>query len=244
MTELELQLTRLAAELDWPPAPDVAAAVRARLPEDRPRRRRPGRRALVVALVVVVVGVGAAFAVPSARTTILRWLGLRGVRIELVDRLPAVSVTQRLGLGSRVTLAEARRRAGYRLVTLPAAGAPNAVYFRSSPPGGEASFLYGTPSHLRLLVSQFVGVAEPQLVKKIATGDTRIEFLRIGGGPAIWLSGAPHFFLYSDADRQVRQEARLAGNTLLWQRGRLTLRLEGALSKQDAVRLAGSARSS
>jgi hypothetical protein len=38
------------------------------------------------------------------------------------------------------------------------------------------------------------------------------------------------------------EELRLAGNTLLWVQGDLTLRLEIAGSREDALRIAGSMR--
>jgi hypothetical protein len=70
-----------------------------------------------------------------------------------------------------------------------------------------------------------------------------VEEVTVGGEPGYWFSGEPHFFTYIDADGQFREErTRLAGNTLIWQRGDLTLRLEGQLPKEEAVRIAESMR--
>ena len=71
MTELERALVRLGDELAFPAAPDVSARVLARVAEPPPRRRR---RALVLVLAVLAVAIGAAFAVPQARTAILELL--------------------------------------------------------------------------------------------------------------------------------------------------------------------------
>ncbi|HWC41363.1 MAG TPA: DUF4367 domain-containing protein, partial [Actinomycetota bacterium] len=65
----------------------------------------------------------------------------------------------------------------------------------------------------------------------------------VGGQPGYWFSGEPHFFTYQDARGNLREEqTRLAGNTLIWQRGDLTLRLEGELSQEEALRIAESMR--
>ena len=83
MSSLEQRLQRLGQELEYPPEPDVAPAVLVRLD----RRPFPWR-VVAVALAVLAVAVGAAFAVPQARTTILKWFHLRGVTVERVETLP------------------------------------------------------------------------------------------------------------------------------------------------------------
>ena len=79
MNELEQRLHALGQELEYPPEPDVAPAVLAQLD----RRPFPWR-AVAIAVAVLAVALGAAFAVPQARTTILRWFHLRGVTVERV----------------------------------------------------------------------------------------------------------------------------------------------------------------
>ena len=64
-----------------------------------------------------------------------------------------------------------------------------------------------------------------------------------GGAPGIFLSGGPHVVFYRDASGEIRNETlRLAGNTLLWERGELLLRLESALPLEEALRVARSVR--
>src|SRR5262249_40083437 len=74
MTELELQLAALGHELELPREPDLAPAVLERLEGRRPFPWRP----VALAFAVVAVAVGAAFAVPQARTAILRFFHLGG----------------------------------------------------------------------------------------------------------------------------------------------------------------------
>ncbi|HEY6055886.1 MAG TPA: hypothetical protein VIU86_18290, partial [Gaiellaceae bacterium] len=79
MSELEQALVALGRELALPPAPDLAAAVGGRL--ERRRRLRPW---LVVAL-ALLAALAVAFAVPQARSAILRFFHIRGAQVTLVD---------------------------------------------------------------------------------------------------------------------------------------------------------------
>jgi hypothetical protein len=70
-----------------------------------------------------------------------------------------------------------------------------------------------------------------------------LERLTFDGGPAFWITGQAHRVFYRDKQGTIREETiRLAGNVLLWQRGALTLRLEGALDREEALRIAASLR--
>jgi hypothetical protein len=242
MPELELALRDLGGSLDWPAAPDLEAPVRRRMGEAPARRPLVSRRALVVALAVLAVAVGAVFAVPQSRAAILEFFHLRGVTIERVQELPTVSVQTGLGtfLGDRVTLAEARERASFEVVVPQALGEPDEVYFQEGPPpGGMVSFIYGTSDDPRALVTQFAARVKDVIFKKVAP-EGKIEAVTVDGQPGYWLEGA-HFFSYLDREGDMQSEqVRLAGNVLLWERGTRTLRLEADISKQEALRIAAS----
>ena len=241
MPDLERDLRELGASIDYPPTPDVAEAVRRRIVE--PKRRRPWRRpAFVIALAVLAIGVGAVMAVPQARSALLEWLGLRGVEIERVPTQPAApAVGADLDLGERVTLAEARRLARYR-VLVPAEEA-DGVYFSPLLPGGQVSFVYGTNGRTRLLVSEFRAGVEEQFIRKAAGPGTRVDRVRVNGGRGFWLEGAPHEFVFLDPQGNPSLETlRLARNTLLWEQGGLTLRIEGDVTKEEALRVARGMR--
>lgn len=252
MTELELQLRALSGEIDFPPTPDLRARVRARLGEKRARRPLVPRRGLVIALAALALAVGAAFAVPPARTAILEWLGLRGVEIRRVGEPPTVpttpgSTTQTptvgadLALGTRVTLAEARRRAVFP-VSVPKLEElqPPEVYFASSLPGGQVALVYG-PADQRLLLTQFRATPGFPYIQKSVGPGTRVERVTVDRQPGFWLSGDLHGLIYQDSSGDIREETlRLVGNVLLWERGSVTLRLEGADTKAEALRMARS----
>ncbi|HYN64560.1 MAG TPA: hypothetical protein VES36_08150, partial [Candidatus Limnocylindrales bacterium] len=56
-----------------------------------------------------------------------------------------------------------------------------------------------------------------------------------------WIEGGEHYFFFRDANGQVLDATiRLVGTTLMWERDGLTVRIEGAPSLPDAVRIAES----
>jgi hypothetical protein len=241
MAELELELRRLGAELSWPETPELAGRVRSRL-EAAPRRRlRLDRRALAVAFAALAV-LGAVMAVPPARSAILDWLGFGGVEIRRVEELPEVPAGGRLVLGERVTLDEARRRSGHPVLVPAAAGRPDAVFVATFLPGQPVALVYGSLDEPRLLVLEFR--AAP-LIQKTLSAETRSEAVTVHSEEGLWIEGPRHTFLLRTLEQDaVADTQRLAGNTLLWRRGELTLRIEGELSKAEALRIAESVRPS
>ena len=240
MPELETALRQLGATVEFPEEPDFVDGVRRRM------REAPGRgwappRLLLVGLAVLVVAVGAIMAVPSARTAVLEWLGIKGVSVTRVDTLPKTRLLSEVDLGERITLARARREApwlvepAYSLIV-----PPDEVYFSRDVPGGQVVFLWGTRDDAQMLMTQSPGEAYGE--KMLGEG-TNAESVDVDGKPGIWFSGPPHVFIYRDRRGAIREEtARLAGNTLLWQHGDLTLRLEGDLKKAGALAIAASVR--
>jgi hypothetical protein len=230
MPELETALRQLGREVEFPPTPDVASAIRGRL-----ERRQWWRRPAAIAVAILAVAIGAVLAVPPARTAILDWLGLRNVSVVHVDTLPAAKPLRNLDLGSKTTLAEARRQAPWLLVP---DNQPDAVYLSDSLPGGKVTLLWGTPSSPRLLLTEVTGRA---YIEKVIDGDTSVEPVDIGDAGA-WFSG-DHVVMFSDRAGVFHEgRARLAGSTLVWQVGDVTLRLEGDLTKEEALRIGRTAQ--
>ena len=245
MPDLVLRLRELAPRIEYPPTPDLAGAVRTRLAAEAPRRAFGLRRALVIAFAVLIVAVAAVMAVPQARTAILEWLGLRGVKIERVPTQPTAPVEAELGLGDRVALDEARRRAAYDVLVPDAEGLGEpAVYYSSLVQGGQVGFVYRADGgRVHLLITEFKGSLEDDFIHKSAGPETTIERVEVNGQAGFWLEGEPHEFLYLDqAGQPIMETLRLAGNTLLWTQGELTLRLEGDVTKEEALAVAESMR--
>jgi hypothetical protein len=162
-------------------------------------------------------------------------------------------LSERLDLGTPVSLNEARSRAGFRVLapTLPDYARPDLVLYRPFPPGGQVALVYlprsGLPeSHntgVGLLLTEFRGSIERPFVEKGLGPGTRLEQVSVSGGSGFWIAGELHVFIYRDAGGDVRdEERRLAGNVLLWEQGGLTLRIEGEVSKDEALRIAASMR--
>jgi hypothetical protein len=265
--DLDAALADLGAALRFPPTPDLASAVTTRLEQApaaaraRARPRRPWlagwRRLAVAGLAVVLLAAGVLAASPGTREAVARRLGLRGIGVELGGPTPPTVTTKPgarldLGLGQRVTLEEARRRAGFPvLVPGTGLGRPDAVFVDPAvPAGGRVDLVYrarpGLPASpftdAGLLITEFRGQLAPEFFKKVV-GAGIVKEVVVSGGPGYFLSGDPHFFSYQDTTGQYREErTRLAGNTLIWQRGELTLRLEGDISADRAIRIAESMR--
>ena len=242
MSALEQQLAALGRALDVPESPDVTARVLADL-EARRRPARPPRRLVLALALVALAALLAALAIPDARSALLRFLQIGGARIELVDELPPVPadpVELDLTLGQPVSLAEARRRAGFDLLELEEH--PDAVYLGSR---DTVWFLYGEPDAVRLLVAQTpdTEVDEPFVFKKLAESGTQVERASARGEPAYFVSGEPHLVMLLDEfGLEIPESVRLARNVLLWEEEGRTVRLEGDLTLADALELAESMR--
>jgi hypothetical protein len=264
MTELEQALRGLSAEIEYPPTPDLAGMTAGRIRGGEraglgsPRRARVWtfpprtlRRSLVVALAVLLISAGAVFAaVPGMRNTVLELFGLRGATVEVRSELPQAELATKLRLGEPLPLGEIRRLADFSPLVPSSLRPPKRTYLRRTSWGDEVSFVYPPqpglprgPYGFGLLVGQFRGDLVPGYVGKIVGRSTSVERLRIGRHRALWIAGAPHYFVYRAPDgRVIEGTLRLARNVLLVERGRLLVRLEGELSKRRALAIASSLR--
>ena len=246
---LEQRLAALAAEVEFPPTPDLAATVRSRIAEGAPRPPRrpvPARRSLALALAVLLVLAAVAGAVPAVRDAVGDLLGLDGATVERVPQMPEAPGS--LDLGRPVTLAEARERVAFpvRVPADTALGEPDAVYLRGRRPFAQVTLVHrpqpGLPriatGPVGLLLTEFRGDLDPDLVQKFIGPGTGTRRVRVCPDDGFWIEG-PHSFAYRDAQGEVRTEdRRLAANTLLWQRGPVLLRLESELPLRRALEIA------
>jgi len=236
---LEQRLAALAPEIQYPPTPDLAPAVAARLSEAAPRRRRmrPARRSLALALGALALLAGAAGAVPAVRDAVGDILGLDGATVERVPRLPASPGG--IDLGRPVTARHAERELGARLLVAHDAslGRPDGVYLRGRGRTAQATLVYGG-----VLLTQFRGDLNPELVGKFIGPDTGTRRVRVRGEPGFWIEG-PHSFGYRGPDGQIRvEELRPSGSALLWTQEPMLLRLEAGLSLRRALEIARDVR--
>jgi hypothetical protein len=255
--ELVAALQDLGAAIDYPESADQVPAVRARLTEKRPwpaSRWKQPRWQLAAAVVALVVAFTAILAAsPAARHAVAGWLGLRGVEIEYGgSRIPPTSAAagSGLALGEQTSLAEAKRRASFPVLLLPERfGPPDEAYHSASPPGGRITLLYRATPELPeasitgagLLLTQFRAQVDQAFARKVVGAGARVEEVAVAGGRGYWFEGAPHRLVFADENGQFFEDrSRLAGNTLVWERGDVTLRLESALSRDASIELAES----
>lgn len=222
---LEAALRQVGAELEFPPEPQVAGRVAARL-----SARRRTRRPWLIALAAAVLAVAVAFAVPPARSALLRFFGIQGATIERVAERPVFTQQTNRKLGVPVTLEEARRRAPFPLLVPD--GAARVFY--------DADIPAVTFDLSGRLLTEFRGASTPYVEKSAGPG-TAIEQTSVHGWFGYWLEGERHRVVFRDARGRVL-ESRAAGNVLLWEQSGLTLRLEGARTKAEALRTAGTLR--
>ncbi|HEX5013224.1 MAG TPA: hypothetical protein VFV72_03620 [Candidatus Limnocylindrales bacterium] len=271
-TALEGELREIASAIAYPSAGsspnDIASHVRDRIsagpPTARPTRGfigwlrgRPVRRSLVVAIAVLLIVVAVAGAVG---------LGVPGIRILFGGPTawpsPSASVNtsarpsatagtlgQSLGLGTRVNLEDAERLAGLDLIlpTDPAIGPPDAAYVfanRVALVWGERPGLPADPSSgVGLLINEFRGTVDEGYYTKVLDSDATVTPVNVGDSSGYWIGGSPHFFFYRDPTGQfVDETARDVGDTLIWNDGPVTYRLESQLDMDEAVRIAESLR--
>ena len=213
----------------------------------------------LAAVLLLTAIVGGLVLVPEARKAIADRLGLQGVLIRWVDEVPTPApsrVGAPLLLGRPVSLDDARTAVDFPVRVPAAAGfdAPPEIYLLDQDQGAMVSFVYppgpGLPptdeTGVGALLTQFQGAADRDLIEKGLHNDgaaeTHLEAVSVDGEPAYWISGSPHafFFVCYDAGECRQERSRLAGNVLIWEQDGVTLRLESALSREDALAIAES----
>lgn len=225
MSSLEQRLQALGRELAFPPEPDLAGRARSTA------RPFPWRW---VALAAAVIAIAAAFAVPSARTSILRFFHIRGATVERVETLPeAQERSSADGLGRRLSLEQAQRRVGFRLL-LPPLPAKPPVHLLD----GVLATVILRVGDEPVLLSEY-SARSYELLKKSVSEKSLVDPVQVRGERGLWLEGPPHTLTYFNANGEFQQRTvKITGNVLLWTHDGVTLRLEGRISKAQALRIA------
>jgi hypothetical protein len=210
-----------ALPLAFPDEPDVEARVLARL------ERRPRRRWLVPAL-AAVAAVGALLAIPQTRAAILDLFRIGGVSVERVGTQPQAPARDP-DLGRPTSLADARAAVDFALLV---------------PRGDVEAFVDEPMVNLRfdgLVLSQWRGEQLPYVEKQVGPRSVTVRTV-VDGAEGLWIGGAEHVIAFGDRDGVHFKERRLAGNVLIWERGGVTYRLEGADTRAEALAIARDLR--
>ena len=255
--ELERELRELGSLIDYPPTPNVARAARNVLDEAANEQSRRLRRAFptmrwaaVAAAFVLVVAVPTLS--PGLRATVSDWFVAEDFQSTGVDAgsperqseagAPAAGVSKSATTpaqapqfsGERISVREARARMDGELL-LPRTsklGKPEEIYTvgTASKEGVMLVYKYGLPplgdTGIHLVLTEVPGDLEPAYLTGRTTAGSKFDRVSVDGNPGYWRSAGN----------------RLPGQTLLWEQGGVALRLEANVKKEQAIRIAESAR--
>jgi hypothetical protein len=257
--DLEQRLALLQAAVDWPATPALAARVRARIatPASAPARRPWFQNRWALAAAAVLVVLAALIAYTPSRDAIANFINVHTIftrvnQLPTPSPLPSGPIGKRLGLGDPTTLAQAQSKVSWHIVVPPSLGQPDEVYLQlppEGPPQGEVTLVYKSRPGLKtsgetgvaVLITEASGTVDTQMFGKMLGGDTTLEEVTINGHKGYWISGQPHIFFFIDASGQFRMETmRLATNTLIIDDNGTVIRIEGDLTKAQALGIAAS----
>ncbi|MFZ0548888.1 MAG: hypothetical protein WAM60_25785, partial [Candidatus Promineifilaceae bacterium] len=267
----ENRVRTVAAEMAYPPTPDIAAGVRERLAAGkRPQVVRPwysNRLAWAVTAVLLIAAL--LLAVPQARAAIFEFFQIGSIRIfpadptatpiieETADEesegvllsptaepttLPAFSVAD---LAGETTLADLESELG-DAVLLPeypaGVGDPDKVYLQNQVGQlGILVWLQADSTDKAWAVLHILMLDQGAFGAKFMVES--LEATEVNGQPAYWVQGE-HLLSFYDANGQISTELThlVEGNALIWTVDKVTYRLETVLSLEEAVRMAESMR--
>jgi len=253
--DFETQLRSIASGMDYPPTPDVAGTVAARLRVPRTRSMsRTYARSLVLALVLLA----SLLLIPSVRAAVLEFIQIGVVRIFRAEPTPVpqespatmmpITATPSATLPSllpfleqmagETTLQHAEQMTEYpiRLPTYPAGlGEPERVFVQDAE-GPMTILVWLDPQQPDQVKMSLHFIPDGSwAVEKFSP--RAIDETSVNGNPAVWAVG-PYPIMLQNGDMKVSRLVN--GHVLIWENGGITYRLEADLSMEEAVRIAES----
>jgi hypothetical protein len=190
---------------------------------------------------VVAVLVALLAATPQGRAVVAHVLRFAGIELqEGAGPAPSPRSGAALPGERRMSLAQARRHVSFPILVPEALGRPSEVVVSDG--GRVASLIYRQTPYGEVRMDEFAGHLDPVFFQKfIQVGDVTV--VRVNGRKGMWVKG-PHVLMYITRDgTPAAASARLTtGNTLIWGAPQVALRLEGNLTKTEALAIASSAR--
>jgi hypothetical protein len=197
----------------------------------------PLRFAIVVTAGGAVIGAIAIASYPDSREAIADFFGLSRVRV-----VPPSPTTEPLlapgSIGRPVSLEEANTEVGFtiQLPTYPSSvGGPDNVYVLSLDDAKAVALVYET-NDLSFMLQQ---TSRNIFIEKTAE---ILQQAQVNGNRALWIADASHIVQFYGEQGRLHVESRrlVEGNTLVWQSGEVTYRLEGDLPLEEAIKIAES----
>ena len=261
----ELHLQQLAAELPYPPTPDIVRQVVQRTSQERVQPAANRYRAVWVALGVIVLLLAGMLLVPPVRAAVLDFLQLGAVRIFLVEltptatHLPTGATTPQvaslaaatlrpqptptdlvswLDLGGEITFSQAVEKFAFP-ISLPLypqdLDPPDRSFLQEE--AGQVLILVWTDPNEAEIVGMSLQIISPGSWIVTKMGPEIILETRVNSRPAFWAVGPYPLELSS---RKVEVRHLVAGNVLIWEQDGLTYRLESSLPMEEAIKIAES----
>ena len=261
---LEANLVRAARHFPYPPTPNLAREVQAKI-RDRSTARLhlslPRQRLIWLTAIILLLSL-TLLTVPPLRAAVLEVIRLGAVRIFLTEPPPTRLIpptasttattpealtspaspapllpTSLLNLAGETTLAAAQVGFPLRLPTQPAdLGPPDKVYLQDL--NGPVIVLVwldpNQPNRVRLSLHY--------LNPNTLAGKGPLQTLQrttVHNQPALWVTG-PHLLQFEG--QQYDLVRLVEGRVLIWTEGEITYRLETDLSLEEAIQIAESLR--
>ena len=255
---LEKDLAELGTHLAYPPTPPIADCLPTTRATDLHARSSRRLSIRAVAVSVLIIALFASVVVPGARATLLDFFGISGVEIDRSGEA-LVASTAEADAGLRVSDFGTHMTAPYPVSFAPldvpeecpwdggdceieAAGMLRVLAEGEGIRGGMVTAIYQRPDGSLIALSQFDGASVPVIRKVLGQGAT-VEDFELGGSLAVWIEGSPHQVSYLDSDQTpIETRTVLGGNVLLWQTEALSVRVEGEITRAQAVELVGALR--
>lgn len=232
---LEQTLFGLGRRIEFPETPLFAIPA-----YPSPTVPKPRRFWLVAAAAAAAILILMAF--PGPRSAVASLFGIGSISITTVDELPEAAVATRPS-GVESSLEEAQLHVDFSVMTIDAK--PDAVFLDTSVSGGMVTLGYGKgDGTYRLLITELQAETDINVLEKSIASGTSISTVTVGAEDGFWIEGGPHVVVLLDPDGHfIEDSARLAGNTLLFVRDGVTVRIEGALDLEQAREIAGQLQS-
>jgi RNA polymerase sigma-70 factor (ECF subfamily) len=228
---LDLSEAETAQALDWPRG----------TVKSRTSRALAKLRTRLGVAVAVLVCVALVLALPPTRAAVAdavhRLLRFAGVEVEVGAPPTPTASPSPLPLLRDVTLEEARRLARFPIAVPDSLGPPQRVTIADVAADGSPRIITLSWDGGAYRLDEFDGRYDQSFVKITP----QLHFTEINSGYGVWLPPG-HAVKYVDRFGNVHNETtRLAGPTLIWLYGDVTLRLEGAKTEAEAVAIAVTA---
>jgi hypothetical protein len=210
-----------------------------------------------IAAAALILALAALAAYPPSREAIATWVNVH-TTFRQVQHLatpspqPPGPLGKRLGLGGLTTLPDAQKQVAWHIDIPSTLGPPDEVYVQpppDAPAQGEVTLVYalrpGIPvageTGVSVLVTEARGAVDQNFFGKMIGPGTTLEAVTVAGHQGYWIAGPLNEFFFTDANGNFRNETvRLAANTLILDYGGRVIRIEGNLTKAQALEIASS----